>query len=166
MSTTPALYELAAEYRDAFEQLADLELDPETVSDTLEGLRLPLEAKATNVVKFLRSLDSVADAIDEEAKRMTARSRAIRNRVESLKNYVLQAMMTTGVTRIESPWFVISTQQNPPAVAITDERSIPAKYVEQIVTTRIDKAAIKAAITAGETVPGAELTRGTRLAIR
>lgn len=33
-----ALYLIAAEYRNAAEQLANLDLDPQTVADTLEGM--------------------------------------------------------------------------------------------------------------------------------
>ena len=48
-----ALYLLAEEYRAAAEKLADLDLDEQTVADTLESLAGSVEVKATNVAMFL-----------------------------------------------------------------------------------------------------------------
>ena len=43
------LYELSEDYRQALEILADPELPPEAVADTLEGMIGTLENKATNI---------------------------------------------------------------------------------------------------------------------
>lgn len=65
-----------------------------------------------------------------------------------------------------SPWFNLAIQKNPAAVDVFDEATIPDQFVEIVTTRKIDKTAIKKAIESGAEVPGALLTRGTRLAIR
>ena len=45
----PVLYEIAKDYKDALEELSDLE--DEAVLDTLEGLKGTLEAKSENIIK-------------------------------------------------------------------------------------------------------------------
>ena len=49
--TLPVLYEIAKDYRDALEELTELE--DEAVVDTLEGLKGTLEAKSENIIKYL-----------------------------------------------------------------------------------------------------------------
>jgi hypothetical protein len=86
--------------------------------------------------------------------------------VASLKTYLKESMEACGISKIESPWFTLSIQKNPAAVDILDEDSLPDDFVEIVTTRKIDKTAIKKAIESGAEVPGALLTRGTRLAIR
>jgi hypothetical protein len=166
--TSITLYELSQTYREALDVLTDPELDlpNEVIADTLEGLQGSLEDKAVNVAKFFKNLEATADSIKQAEVRMSARRKAIENRVASLKTYLKESMEACGITKIESPWFALSIAKNPAAVDITDEDSLPDDFVEIVTTRKIDKTAIKKAIESGAEVPGALLTRGTRLAIR
>jgi len=162
------LYQLAAEHRAALERLADLDLPPETVADTLESLGGELEVKAQNVVAFMRNLETTADAIKKAEGEMAARRKAIENRVTSLKRYVLDAMQDNGIQRIDCPLFAISIAKNPPAVDVYDEGQIPADYFTNPPPPppQLDKNLIKQAIHDGFEVPGARLVQGVRLAIK
>ena len=79
MSTT-ALYALAAEYRDAASKLADLDLDPQTLADTLESLSGDLEVKATNVAMFIRNMDVSIEAMKAAEKTMGERRKSAERR--------------------------------------------------------------------------------------
>lgn len=162
------LYELSQDYRQALETLTDPENDlpAEVIADTLEGLQGTLEDKAIAVAQFFKNLEATAIAIKEAEQRMSHRRKAIENRVTSLKTYLKVNMESCSITKIESPWFTLSIAKNPAAVDITDEDSLPDEFVEVVTTRKVNKTAIKQAIEAGTEVPGAVLTRGTRLAIR
>jgi len=166
--TSVTLYELATEHRAALEKLADLDLPPEVVADTLESLGGELQAKAQNVVSFMRNLETTAAAIRQAEGQMAARRKAIENRATSLKRYVLDAMQHNGIERIDCPFFSISIAKNPPAVDVYDERQIPADYFTDPPppAPQLDKNLIKQAIKGGFEVPGARLTHGVRLNIR
>ena len=166
--TSITLYELSQTYREALDVLTDPDLDlpSEVIADTLEGLQGNLEDKAIAVAQFFRNLEATAVAIKEAEQRMSQRRKAIENRVASLKTYLKDSMEACGITKIESPWFALSIAKNPAAVDVFDEAAVPAEYKEEIVTVKIDKTGIKQAIESGADVPGAVLTRGTRLAIR
>ena len=100
---------------------------------------------------------------------MAKRRKALEARVSWLKGYLKDNMVSCGIEKIESPWFVLSIQKNPAAVDILDEDSLSDEFVEIVTTRKVDKPSIKRAIEAieaGESVPGALLTRGTRLSIR
>ena len=163
-----ALYELAAEYRADAEKLADMDLDEQTLADTLEGLSGELEVKAQNVIMFTRNLEATAAAIKEAEAQMAARRKALENRAEGLRRYVLENMQFAGIQKIECPLFKLSIRDNPAAVDIYEPGLIPAQYMKQPEPPppAPDKTAIKAAITAGTEVPGARLTKGTRLEIK
>jgi len=165
----PALHVLAAEYRSAAEKLADLDLDMQTISDTLEGLSGDLEDKATNVAKFLLNLEASAVAIKQAEAQMKARREAIEHRADSLRDYLHVAMETTGIQKIASPWFVISLAKLPASVDVEDESQLPSEYVVQPEppAPRPDKRKMLEVLKTGVAIPGARLkTGGTRLSIR
>jgi hypothetical protein len=166
--TSLALYEIANDYRDAVDKLADLDLPEEVVADTLESMGGELQVKATSVAAFIRNLESSANAIREAEAHMAARRKAIENRAARVKDYLLANMMVAGVQKIESPYFKLAVRENPPAVEIFEPGLIPAQYMKQPEPPppSPDKAAIKEAIKAGKEVPGCVLTRGVRLDIK
>lgn len=168
MSQLPALYTLAAEYRDAAERMADMDLDEQTVADTLEGMAGALEVKATNVAAFARNLEATAEAIKNAEGEMAKRRKAIERRSESLRTYLLDNMVRAGISKIESPMFRLTVRDNPPAVIIDDAALLPIDYlnIPEPPPPTPDKKAISEALKAGLDVPGARLARGKRLEIR
>ncbi|MCA1852853.1 MAG: siphovirus Gp157 family protein [Beggiatoa sp.] len=166
--TMPTLYEISQTYLQALDALTDPEADipMQAVADTLEGIEGQLQEKAVNIAKFFRNLEATAQAIKEAEEQMARRRRAFDARVKWLRDYLKASMEATGINKIESPWFRLTIQKNPPAVEILDEDAIPDKDTTEVVTKTIDKAGIKAAFQAGEHVSGARLTQGTRLAVR
>lgn len=164
----PALYELAAEYREAAERLQSLELDEQTIADTLEGLSGEIEVKATNVAFMARNMESLAEQIKAAEQAMSARRKAIENRASSLREYLRINMERCNISKIESPQFRISIKQNPASVMIDDERQLPVEFMRQPEPPppAPDKKAIKAAIESGIAVPGAWLTKTTRVEIK
>lgn len=161
------LYDIAAEYRQACEVLADLDLDPQTVADTLEGMSGELEVKAANVVGFTRNLEALAAAIKAEEERLSTRRKAVEKRAANLTAYVLSCMQMAEVQKIEGPRFRIAVRDNPPSVEVFDAAQIPAEFMRQPEPPPAtpDKTAIKAAIKAGKEVPGARMVQGKRLAV-
>lgn len=156
MST--ALYVLANEYRDAALKLADLDLDPQTVADTLEGLSGELEVKAQNVAMFVRNLETTAAAIRQHELAQAERRKAIENRVASLRAYLSRCMEATGIQKIEAPGVRLSFRKST-AVVIDGEDLLPAEFMRQPETPppAPDKKAIADAIKAGRDVPGAHI---------
>ena len=163
-----ALYNIAAEYRAAAEKLAELDLDAETIVDTLEGLSGDLETKAQNVAFFARNLESTAAAIKQAEADMAARRKAMENRADGLKRYVFESMKLAGIEKIECPHFRLSIKNNPAAVEIFEPGLVPASFMRtpEPPPPAPDKTAIKEALKAGQDVPGARLTSGQRLEIK
>ena len=163
-----ALYVLAQDYRAAAEKLADLDLDEQTIADTLEGLSGDLEVKAVNTAMVARNMQGLAAQIKEAEQAMAARRKALEGRAERLTAYLLANMQHAGISKIESPHFCLSIKNNPAAVVINEPGLIPAEFMRQPEPPppAPDKTAIKEAIKAGKEVPGAHLAQGVRLEIK
>jgi hypothetical protein len=163
-----ALYEIAAEYREATEKLAELDLDEQTVADTLDSLGGDLQDKAQSVVMFTRNLEATAAAIKDAEAQMAQRRKAIENRVSGLKRYTLAAMEAAGVQKIDCPFFRLTVRDNPGAVDVFEPDLLPAHFMvrPELPPPAPDKKAIAAALKAGEDVPGARLVAGKRLDIK
>lgn len=164
----PALYVLAEDYRNAAAKLADLDLPPEVVADTLEGLAGDIEVKATNVAMFVRNLESTAEQIKAAEAAMAARRKAIENRAAHVREYLLANMQRTGISKIECPYFRLAVRDNPPSVVIESAENIPTEFMRQPEPPppAPDKKAIADAIKSGHDVPGAYLSRTQRLEIK
>ncbi len=164
-----SLFSLTDQYRQLM-VLAESETDipEEVIADTLEGLGGELQLKAQNVARFVLNQDAMADAIEGASKAMMERARRLRKRNDSMRHYLLTNMQAAGMQRIESPEIVLAIKNNPESVVIVAEDELPGKFMVQPdpPPKRPDKTAIKAAIKAGEDVPGARLERGQRLEIK
>lgn len=166
-TTMTALFILAAEHRALADKLHDLDLDDQTIADTLEGESGDLIEKGKNVAAVFRNLESDAKQIKEAEQQLAERRKAIEKRAESLKQYLKTNMELSGIQKIECPWFVITLAQNPEAVTVDDETMIPRDYFKEIPASyQLDKSLVKQAIKDGFEVPGAHLSRGSSLRIK
>lgn len=162
------LYELAQEHRALADKLADMELDAETIADTLEAEAGALEAKATTTAMVVRNLESTADAIAQAEEQLNKRKRAYMARAEALRKYLKAQMQHAGMKRIEHPMLTLAIKGKAAAVQILDEAQIPAEFMDTPPppAQKPSKARIAAALKAGRDVPGAKLSDDvTRLEI-
>lgn len=161
-----ALYLLAAEYRKAAEQLANLDLPPEVVRDTLEGLSGDLEHKAQNVAMMVRGLEADAAAVKQWAKDAAERAKSIEARADNLKDYLAANLSAAGIEKIEGPGVRITWRKSS-AVVIDEPGLIPTEFmrVPEPPPAAPDKKAIADAIKSGHAIPGAHVEQRRNLQI-
>jgi Siphovirus Gp157 len=163
-----SLYQIAGEYREAADKLAELDLDPTTFADTLESLGGDLEEKSKNTAFVVRNLEAAADQIDAAVEEMGRRAATIRKNAERVREYLMSNMIFAGVKKLETPYFVITVRDNPPKVVVTDEQTIPPQFFVEPPPppAKLDKKGLAAALKAGEQIEGAHLERGQSLQIK
>jgi phage host-nuclease inhibitor protein Gam len=161
-----ALYDLAGQYRQLAERLANLDLDAETVADTIEasGLTDEINAKAQGVLLVAKQAEQYLPYIDAEIARLRALKARHERIAAGLRDYLKHNMQQAGIERIECPLFQISIRSNPPAVEVFDEAQVPKELLR--VKYEVDKTAIKAELKAGREVAGCRLVNGTRLEVK
>lgn len=163
-----ALYVLAHEYRQAADKLADLDMDAQTVKDTLDGMSGELEVKASATAAVVCNMRALAISIKEAEAAMAARRKALDARADNLAAYLLENLQHAGVQKVETPHFAITVKANPGHVEVYDEKMIPAEFMRQKPppAPEPDKTALKAALQKGLEIQGARFVKGQRLEIK
>lgn len=155
------LYELSL----AFQDVQNMDLDPDVMKDTLDSINDAIENKAENIAKLIRNLESDVSAFKEEEDRLKTKRQSAENKVKWLKTYLEDNMKLTGKIKFKSGMFNFAIQKNPASVNITDERIIPEDFlIPQL--PKIDKTALKELLKNGVEIPGAELKQTESLRIR
>lgn len=164
--TMPTLYTIADEFLRDAEKLANLDLDPETIADTLDGLTVEFNAKAVAVAAVAQNMDAFAESIKVAEAKMAERRKAFEKRAESLRDYLLYQMERTGIAAIDSPEFSLKLKKNPPSVSIDPLATLDSKWLTIEVTEKPNKKAIAAALKEGEIIDGATLLQSSRIEIK
>jgi hypothetical protein len=160
------LYSIASEYRQQLAALADLDMPPEAVADTVEGMSGELESKLRAVIAYSLELDVLATGAADAAKRMQDRARTLQNRVEWLRTYALQAMQGCGIGEVATDEFAARVAKKPASVQIAEGAVLPAEYLRTKTITEPNKTAIGEALKAGKQIENCTLVQGYRLAIK
>ena len=144
--------------------LADDDSIPQDeVNNALLTLEDELQEKGENCIKYLDSLQDKIDAAKANKKKLDAYIKTLENRKKRVEKACIYALDTLQVKSIMTGWGEMKVKKNPPSVVIDDITQIPTQYQRQKIQVDVDKVAIKAAIKAGEEVPGAHLEQGTSL---
>ena len=155
------LYELSL----SFQEVQNMDLDPEVMKDTLDSIEDAIESKAENIAKLIRNLESDVSAYKEEEDRLKTKRQSAENKVKWLKTYLEDNMKLTGKTKFKSGMFNFAIQKNPASVNIVDEKAIPEEFLIQQ-PPKVDKTSLKEILKRGIEVPGAELKQTEGLRIR
>lgn len=161
-----ALYEMTAEFKAVAQKLEELDLDDQTIADTLEGYSADFENKVIAISSFIRNLEVSAAAMKNAEAEMNDRRRAVERKVEGLKSYVLTNMKAIGMDKVECPLFKVSVRTNAPSVVVAENAVVPCRFVEKKWVDQVNKKALKEAIEAGEVVEGVSLVRSNTLSIK
>lgn len=150
------LYKIANE----FAELANSDLPTEMIADTLEGIEGEMEIKVEQCLAIIKNEMSYAAALRDEAGRFQERARQSEGRIDRLKTYISESLITTGKSTLKAGIHQVTVRSGVKSVEITNVDDIPVDFVEYQTTIKPDKMAIKKQIEAGIDVPGATLKTG------
>jgi seryl-tRNA synthetase len=158
------LYEITREALELASLLETDELTPE-LEAALHINQFQLQEKAANYAKVITNIQSDSDAIDAEIKRLKAMKDAKDRAVNRLKEALREAMMVSGIDKIEAPLFKLSLRRSE-AVEVDVVEALPNDFVTRKVVVTADKVSIKEAIKRGENVTGARIVENFNLQIK
>lgn len=157
------LYELTSNYKYVLD-LAD-ELDEQTLKDTLDSIKEPLEEKVDNTAKLIRSMKNDLEGYKKEQKRLRERRQTLENNIESIEKRLQYDLESNELDKIEGKTFKVSVQNNPVSIKILDEKMIPKGYfIEQ--EPKLNKKELLEDMKRGEEIFGAELQQTRSIRIR
>lgn len=152
----------------ALEELLNQQ-DPETGEltcdlDQLDALMMERDEKLEGLALYIKNADSEAKAIREEEKTLAERRRSLENKAERAKGFLAEQLAGE---KFSTPKVAVSyrkSEQVEVSMAFfteeSNERFLRFKEPEA------DKTAIKNALKAGETVPGAEIVSKTNMILK
>lgn len=166
--TNLTLYAIADNFLADIRKMEEADLDDQTFADTLEAISGDLEEKAKAVAMFARNLEASAEAIKQAEKQMSDRRKALENKADKVRQYLLENMLKTGISKIDCPYFSLSVRKNPPAVEIIQQDMIPMEYfdIPPMPAPQLNKNRLKDDLKNGVIVDGAKLTQGHSLQIK
>lgn len=156
------LYEISETARKLQELLEAGEIDEQAVSDTLEAIGA--EEKLESYCYVQKNLEAEVAAYKAEIERMTARKQSLEKQIDRLKAAQVEFLQASGQKKAKAGTFSLALRESE-AVCVTDESAIPAAFWKPQ-PAKLDKAAVKAALKAGEAVAGAALQTNTYLFVR
>lgn len=157
------LYEMTAQAQALRDMLDNDEIDEQTFTDTLEAIGT--EDKVNSYCQIIRELDGDNTAIKAEIERLKKRIEHNTASIDRMKQALDGFMTASGKSKEKTPFFTVSYRHSQ-SVDILNESDIPQAYIKVKTETAPDKAAIKAALKAGETVPGCQLKDTESIQIR
>lgn len=160
------LFKIQQQYIDLANSIIDNggEVTPE-IETQLQITEAELQEKATSYGYVVKSLEYDCEVIDAEITRLNGLKKSRQSTIERMKNTVSEAMQNCGIFEVKSPTMKLSFLKSEKC-EIYSEKQIPAIYKREVTTVKIDKAAIKKAIKAGETVAGARIQENQNLQIK
>ncbi|MBO6258857.1 MAG: siphovirus Gp157 family protein [Succinivibrio sp.] len=151
------LYEIPDEYRKVLE---GVQVDEETGeilgTDALVEFAGDLNETIKNTGLYLFELDSEAQQIDAQIKRLKARKDDMKRRADTLKNLMLDAMTSTGLKKVSDPLVTVYLRKST-ATIVDNMELIPKDLLRVKVEKSPDLVAISKTIKSGIEVPGAHL---------
>jgi hypothetical protein len=145
----------AVEIRQMLQEHAD---DPQLILDMIEG-GSDLPEACVAVYEEICEDEILLAGLTAQIAELQTRKGRIEKSIEGRRNIILMAMDKAGLGTIRSPLATLSIRDVPPKVVITDEAQIPSRFWKAV-DPKLDKAAVTAALKAGDDVPGATMGNG------
>lgn len=156
------LYEMSRAAITLYDMLQAEEIDEQVVKDTIEGMGA--DEKVESYCKIIRQFEADAEAYKTEKQRFAEKQSQAENNIKRLKGNLLMFLTASQQDKIKSGVFTVSKSKSK-AVNIIDETIIPDEYLKPQ-PPKIDKTAIKKAITDGIEVAGAEIITNESVRIK
>ena len=138
-----SLYNITNNFVELMEKANQGELTEDEYNRLGEELAIQLQQKSSNIIAYSKNIELLINGMKEEEKRIADNRKSLENKLNKFKEYVKENMDKLGITKIETELGTLSISSNPASVEIINEDEIPAEFKQEIITTKIDKTAIK-----------------------
>lgn len=135
--------------------------------DELNSHFANFEETAIAMAAYIKNLEAEEDVIRSTIKDYDERADKLERRTLRLRGFLKDMMDKLQIQKIiNHPLHKLRVKSNPPAVRIIDMDKVPESEYKVKSMTYLDKMGVREKLLMGETVPGCELIKETRLEIK
>lgn len=157
------LYELTDEYKQLLDMMEDPDIDPQIITDTMEGVQGEIEIKAEGYIRVMKELEAEADKINNELKRLGNRWDSCQTNIKRLKESLLATMQVMDKPKIQTEHFRLSIAKNGGVQPMKITGDVPPEFCK----LEPDNKKIREALYEGDNLDFAHLEeRGVHLNVR
>lgn len=151
---------------DVFLESEGSDFDRENYSEIMLFLKEELKSKSSSILQYIQNLQALNKSAKEEENRLQKLIKARNNKIERLKNYLVNTLQTLEVKKIETDLGSYGIRKNPDKLEIYDLSALPKEFIHIREEKEPDKDKIKAYIKEHGELQGARITCGYSLQIR
>lgn len=138
-----SLYNITNKFVELMDKAQEGELTEEEYNQLGEEVIKELQNKSANIIGYIRNSESLLEAMKAEEKRLSDMRKQGEAKLEKFNQYVKENMEKLGLVEIPTELGSLKITKSPMSVEIENEDEIPSEFKQEVVTTKIDKTAIK-----------------------
>ena len=159
-----SLFNISQDFKSLYDIANDAENeDMEALAELFSEVETSLSDKLDNTIYIIKELDSDADALKAEAKRLTDKAKALENKGKYLKELMLGAVKASGVEKLKSDKFSYYIKRTE-VLNVVSEDNIGREFFR--IKREIDKTVLKKAIKDGLILDGVSIVENESLVSR
>lgn len=150
-----SLYNITNKFVEIMDKAQEGELTEEEYNELGNELALELQNKSSNIIGYIKNSESLLEAMKIEEKRLADIRKIGEKKLDKFYKYVKENMERLGLEEIPTELGKLKIIKNPMSIEIENEDEIPSEFKKEIITTQVDKTAIKNHFKdTGEIIPG------------
>jgi seryl-tRNA synthetase len=153
-----SLYNITNKFVELMDKAQEGELTEEEYNELGNELALELQNKSSNIIGYIKNSESLLEAMKTEEKRLSDIRKQGEKKLNKFYQYVKENMERLELVEIPTELGKLKITKNPMSIEIENEDEIPSEFKKEVITTQIDKTAIKNHFKdTGELVPGTRI---------
>ncbi len=150
-----SLYNITNKFVEIMDKAQEGELTEDEYNELGNELALELQNKSSNIIGYIKNSESLLEAMKTEEKRLADIRKLGEKKLDKFYKYVKENMERLGLEEIPTELGKLKITKNPMSSEIENEDEIPSEFKKEIITTQVDKTAIKNHFKdTGEIIPG------------
>ena len=150
-----SLYNITNKFVEIMDKAQEGELTEDEYNELGNELALELKNKSSNIIGYIKNSESLLEAMKTEEKRLADIRKLGEKKLDKFYKYVKENMERLGLEEIPTELGKLKITKNPMSIEIENEDEIPSEFKKEIITTQVDKTAIKNHFKdTGEIIPG------------
>lgn len=153
------------ELNTAIKQVQEMDIDSETLAETLESLELPRNEKLDNVASWIEENKMKIEWLKGKRKQLSDVETQLKKQTDRLQDFLTQAIDDSGKKEIQTENHLLKPRNYRDSVIVEATKDLPIDYVIRKEVIQPDKKLLYKDLKAGKEISGAHLKSNRKTVI-